>query len=122
VRAPGLALTVEQAVRKRGPLTVSDIEDSGAGDRPPVPLPKRKDGTAYSQSSLLWRTPSDMKVVLDGLLGDGVLALAGRRGFERLYDLRERVLPQAEPPQRYALWELVRLSAVHGAVAQAGAG
>jgi uncharacterized protein YcaQ len=93
---PGYIDAVEQEVIARGPLALSDLED--ARRRPKLPASevgvRRRDGEPYSEASLLWwRGGSDGKTVLDGLLHEGRLALAGRRGVERLYDLTERVLP-----------------------------
>ena len=61
---------------------------------------RRKDGKPYAESSLRWGRDSHGKTVLDGLLHDGVLALAGRRnGNERLYDLA----PAERTPERAAI-------------------
>jgi uncharacterized protein len=81
---PGYLAAVEKEVAERGPLTFTDLTDRG--HREPAQ-------TGYAESSLLWYRWSDGKTVLDGLYSDGRLAVAGRRGFERLYDLAERVIP-----------------------------
>src|SRR5207248_9483476 len=50
----------------------------------------------------------------------GLVAIAGRRGFERLYDLTERIIPQAAlnapaPPREEAMKQLICLAAkAHG--------
>jgi uncharacterized protein YcaQ len=115
---PAYIDAVEQQVAERGPLGLSDLEDAR---RRPKQAPheltiRRKDGKPYAESSLLWGRPSDGKTTLDGLLHEGRLALAGRRGPDRLYDLVERVIPDAvrnqpTPPPDDARRELVRLAA-----------
>ena len=86
---------VEQQVVDRGPLSLTDLEDPRRRPKlaPSELLARRKDGQPYAESSLRWGRPSDGKTVLDGLLREGRLALAGRRGHDRLYDLVERVIP-----------------------------
>jgi hypothetical protein len=83
---PGYLATVEREVAERGPLAFSDLSDQARRERATVQ-------TKYAESSLLWHSWSDGKTVLDGLYNAGRLAVAGRRGFERLYDLPERVIP-----------------------------
>src|SRR5439155_13271419 len=58
---------------------------------------RRTDGKPYAASSLLWaQGGSAGKSTLLWLVCERTLALAGRSsGFERLFDLRERVLPEA---------------------------
>ncbi len=58
----------------------------------------------------------DGKIALEYLFYDGRVAAAGRRNFERLYDLPERVLPASvlaapTPTEEDAQRELVRISA-----------
>jgi uncharacterized protein YcaQ len=81
---PGYLARVEQEIADRGPLTYGDLSDPAPRDRVP---------TKYAESSLLWYRWSDGKTALEGLYSTGRLAVAGRRGFERLYDLTERVIP-----------------------------
>lgn len=90
---------LEQVVVERGPIALSDLEDPRRGPRrDPSELPlRRRDGRPYAASSVLWERSSEGKRVLDGLVGEGRLALAGRRGGERLYDLAERVVPGRHP-------------------------
>jgi uncharacterized protein len=81
---PGYVAALEREVAERGPLAFTDLAD---------PARREKAQTKYAESSLLWYRWSDGKTVLDGLYHTGRLAVAGRRGFERLYDLAERVIP-----------------------------
>jgi uncharacterized protein YcaQ len=105
---------VEAQVADRGPLSLRDLDDPR---RRPVPTDLRRlDGRPYAAASLAWHRPSDGKTVLDGLLAEGRLMLAGRRGADRLYDLAERVLPadvlaRATPPADESRRELVARSA-----------
>ena len=64
-------------VAERGPLGAGEIE---------LGKPKGKTG---------WWEWSDAKIAVEHLFWTGHVTSAGRRGFERLYDLPERVLPAA---------------------------
>jgi uncharacterized protein len=104
---PGYLAAVEQEVAQRGPLAFTDLTDTAR---------REKVQTKYADSSLLWYRWSDGKTVLEGLYNEGRLAVAGRRGFERLYDLSERVIPAEilsapTPTEQDAQRELVRLAA-----------
>ena len=67
-----------------------------------------------------WWSWDDTKIALEFLFWSGQVTTAGRRSFERLYDLPERVLPAAvlaapTPAPAEAMRELIRLSArAHG--------
>jgi uncharacterized protein YcaQ len=80
-REPALAHSVLTAVRDRGPLGSRDFEGKGAGG--------------------MWNL-KPAKRMLEALWSAGELVIAGRQGFQRLYDLPERVLPpellEAESP------------------------
>jgi uncharacterized protein YcaQ len=67
--------TVEQRIRNEGPLSSKDFEDSS----------KKKRGGFWD-----WKPA---KVALDLLWQTGRLAVADRIGFQRVYDLPERVIP-----------------------------
>lgn len=71
-------------VAERGPLAASELAAA---------RPRRSSWWGWDRS----------KVVLETLLDCGILAVAGRRGFTRLYDIAERVIPaeilDAEPPE-----------------------
>ena len=92
---PGYIAVVTQQVVEQGPIALADLDDPRrrAKEAPSELTIRRKDGKPYAESSLRWGRPSDGKTVLDGLLHEGRLALAGRRGHDRLYDLVERVIP-----------------------------
>jgi uncharacterized protein YcaQ len=116
---PGYVEAVLDQVRDRGAVALGDLDDPRrrAKQAPHELSIRRRDGQPYAESSLRWGRPSDGKTVLDGLLHDGVLALAGRRaGSDRLYDLAERVMPDhvrsaKTPDAAEARRELVRLAA-----------
>lgn len=63
-----------------------------------------------------WWGWGDGKAALEHLYSAGLVAIAGRRGFERLYDLAERVIPRAAldapaPPREEAMKQLICLGA-----------
>ncbi len=95
-RRPGLTDAVLREVEARGPLGAGELTDGG----------KAAGG---------WWGWSDSKTALEWLFAAGKVCIASRRGFERLYDLPERVLsrvvldlptPSPEDAQR----ELVRIA------------
>lgn len=84
-------------IADRGPIAASELSNAG----------KRKGN---------WWGWSVGKLTLEHLYDTGLLAIAGRRGFERLYDIAERVIPKAArdtpvPPRERAMKELILLSA-----------
>ena len=86
-------------VRARGPVSARDL---AAEERP------RRSGP--------WWDWSDVKRAVEFLFWSGEVTSARRRGFERLYDVPERVLPRAvveapTPPVDEAQRELVRTAA-----------
>ncbi len=83
---PGYLRAVEREIADRGPLAYTELTD---------PARREKVPTKYAESSLLWYRWSDGKTALEGLFDAGRLAVADRRGFERRYDLAERVIPAA---------------------------
>ncbi len=68
------------AIRERGPLASSDFERDPARDR---------------IGPWDWYGPKDSRRALEILWITGELMIAGRRGGQKLYDLRERVLTKA---------------------------
>ena len=73
-RRKALVSRVLAVVAERGPIRAGEIETT---------KPKRKG----------WWEWSDVKVAIEWLFWSGQVTSASRRGFERLYDLPERVLP-----------------------------
>jgi uncharacterized protein YcaQ len=72
---PGYVGGILAEVRDRGPLAASDLTDGGAKTGP-------------------WWGWAEGKSALESLFWSGDLSVAGRRnGFERVYDLTERVVP-----------------------------
>jgi uncharacterized protein YcaQ len=67
---------VFREVAERGPVAAGDISIAGKSTGP-------------------WWGWSQGKLAVEILLAQGRLAIAGRRRFERLYDLTERVLPRS---------------------------
>jgi len=73
-RHPGFEESALREVRERGPLSARELSGAGVS----------KGG---------WWGWSDGKRALEALFAAGLVAASGRRGFERLYDIPERVLP-----------------------------
>jgi len=98
---PDLVAQVLETVGERGPVAASELA-ALEGDR------RRKSGP--------WWDWSHTKRALEFLFWSGQVTSARRRGFERLYDLPERVLPRAvietpTPDVADAQRELVRIAA-----------
>ena len=88
---------VYEEVRERGPLATGELSQPG-----------RRSGK--------WWGWGEGKLALELLFKSGLLAVAGRRAFERVYDLRERVIPAPlldtpAPPREAAMKELICLGA-----------
>ena len=102
---PELIDRVLGELRERGPLGSRDFEGGGGGG--------------------MWNW-KPAKRVLDALWDRGDLAIAGRNGFQRLYDLAERVIPREhleapEPPEDEVLRQLaLRAVRARGALTEAG--
>jgi uncharacterized protein len=84
-------------VAERGPLAAADLS-----------APGKRSGN--------WWGWGAGKAALEQLYEAGLVAIAGRRGFERLYDLAERVIPRATldapaPPREEAMKQLICLGA-----------
>ena len=95
---PDLVAGVLEQVGERGPVAASELVE----ERP------RRSGP--------WWEWSDHKRALEWLFWSGRVTSARRRGFERLYDLPERVLPAKvlaapTPSEAEAQRELVRIAA-----------
>jgi uncharacterized protein YcaQ len=103
---PELAEEVRAAVRERGPIASRDFDGKG-------------DGGMWN-----WKPA---KIMLEALWNSGEIVIAGRvSGFQRLYDLAERVIPREvldapEPDEPTRLRELaVRAVCARGALTDAG--
>ncbi|MFM9862409.1 MAG: winged helix-turn-helix domain-containing protein, partial [Micropepsaceae bacterium] len=98
---PDFIKAVMQEIADRGPLGAGELSEGG-------------------KSSGAWWGWSDGKRALEYLFWTGQLTSAGRRGFERLYALPERVIPGAilsapTPTPEDAQRELLRIAArAHG--------
>jgi uncharacterized protein YcaQ len=98
---PEFVAEVLRMVRERGPVGAGEIREG-----------ERNKGA--------WWSWDETKVALEYLFWSGQVTTAGRRSFERLYDVPERVLPvevlnAPTPTREEAQRELVRLSArAHG--------
>jgi uncharacterized protein len=106
-RFPELAEEVQETIRERGPVTSREFEGRGDG------------GGMWN-----WKPA---KMVLEALWNSGEVVIAGRiNGFQRLYDLPERVLPrevleQPQPDLETRMRELVRRAVLaRGALTDAG--
>ena len=87
---------VRREITARGPITAGELTDAGKAEGP-------------------WWGWSDGKRALEWLFWAGEVTTLTRRGFERVYDLTERVLPaaileQPTPAEAEAQRELLRLS------------
>jgi hypothetical protein len=98
---PDFIKAVMQEIADRGPIGAGELEQGG-------------------KSTGSWWGWSDGKRALEWLFWTGQLTSAGRRGFERLYALPERVIPDAilnapTPTREDANRELLRIAArAHG--------
>jgi uncharacterized protein len=102
---PELAEEVRAAIRERGPLASRDFDGQGGGG--------------------MWNW-KPAKIMLEGLWNAGEIVIAGRvSGFQRLYDVPERVLPREVldaplPDEATRLRELiVRAVRARGALTEA---
>jgi uncharacterized protein YcaQ len=105
---PGLVDDVLAAITDRGPVTAAEASPDGHRRKSTDPDPDPTTGRMWN-----WQ---DAKIAVEYLFSAGRVTIAGRRNFERLYDLTERVLPTetlSEPaagPDE-AQRELVRIAA-----------
>jgi uncharacterized protein YcaQ len=103
-REPELTERVLAEIAERGPLGARHFEGQGSG------------------SMWNWKPA---KVVLEALYSAGRLAIAGRDGFQRLYDLPERVLPgevldsRVPSDDAFVRWATLRGVEARGALTEA---
>jgi uncharacterized protein len=95
---PALAEEVRSAIRERGPLASRDFDGQGGGG--------------------MWNW-KPAKIMLEALWNNGEVVIAGRvSGFQRRYDLAERVIPRdvldASVPKEPARLRELTLRAVRG--------
>jgi uncharacterized protein YcaQ len=88
---------VYSEVAERGPITAGQLSNPG------------------KRSGKWWGWGAG-KATIEHLYDAGLVSIAGRRGFERLYDLTERVIPRAAldapaPPREEAMKQLICLAA-----------
>ena len=105
---PGYVDDLLALVTERGPVTAGEASPDGVRRKRTDPDPDPTTGRMWN-----WQ---DAKIAIEYLYCAGRVTIAGRRNFERLYDLTERVLPtellaQPEPTADEARRELVRMSA-----------
>jgi uncharacterized protein YcaQ len=83
-------------IAERGALAAGDLSEPGKRSGP-------------------WWGWASGKIAMEYLYDRGLVAIAGRRGFERLYDLAERVIPpsalEVSIPREAAMKELICLGA-----------
>ena len=96
----GYMASVYAEVAERGPITASGLSSPG-----------KRSGGWWG-----WWGSGNGKATLEHLYDSGLVAIAGRRGFERLYDIAERVIPRAAldapaPPREEAIKQLICLAA-----------
>ncbi len=94
---PGFIRTILGEVAARGPVAASDLDRAN------------RRGSA-------WWGWTETKIALEYLFWSGRVTTASRRGFERVYDLTERVLPRAilespTPDEAAAQRRLIRIAA-----------
>ncbi|WP_433165529.1 winged helix-turn-helix domain-containing protein [Kribbella sp. CA-247076] len=104
IERPGYVDDVLALVTERGPVTAGQASPDGVRRKRTDPDPDPSTGEMWN-----WQ---DAKIALEYLYCAGRVTIAGRRNFERLYDLTERVLPpQPEVEADEARRELVRIAA-----------
>ncbi|GAA0943324.1 winged helix-turn-helix domain-containing protein [Kribbella koreensis] len=105
---PGLVGEVLGRIAAEGAMTAGEV---GAGEV----RRKKSDADPDPSTGSMWNW-QDAKIAVEYLFAAGLVMISGRRGFERVYDLTERVLPEAvlrapELAADEAQRELVRISA-----------
>lgn len=105
---PGYVDQVLQVITERGPLTAGEASPDGVRRKRTDPDPDPTTGRMWN-----WQ---DAKIAIEYLFCTGQVTIAGRRHFERIYDLTERVLPAdvldaPEPTAAEARRDLVRIAA-----------
>ena len=96
----GYMTSVYAEVAGRGPISAAELSNPG-----------KRSGGWWG-----WWGSGNGKATLEHLYDSGLVAIAGRRGFERLYDITERVIPRSALdapalPQEEAMKQLICLGA-----------
>ena len=96
----GYMAEVYSEIAERGPLTAAELSNPG-----------QRSGGWWG-----WWGSGNGKATLEHLYDAGLVAIAGRRGFHRLYDITERIIPRAAldapaPPREEAMKQLICLAA-----------
>lgn len=96
----GYMARIYAEVAERGPITAGELSNPG-----------KRSGGWWG-----WWGSGNGKATLEHLYDAGLIAIAGRRRFQRLYDITERVIPQAmldtpTPPREEAMKQLICLAA-----------
>ncbi|HEY4571321.1 MAG TPA: crosslink repair DNA glycosylase YcaQ family protein, partial [Kribbella sp.] len=105
---PGYVDQVLDLITEKGPLTAGEASPDGVRRKRTDPHPDPTTGRMWN-----WQ---DAKIAIEYLFCTGQVTIAGRRHFERIYDLTERVLPAdvlsaPEPTADEARRDLVRIAA-----------
>jgi uncharacterized protein YcaQ len=105
---PGYVEQVLRRITEEGPLTAGEASPDGVRRKRSDPDPDPSTGKMWN-----WQ---DAKIAVEYLFCAGKVAIAGRRNFERIYDLTERVIPESaltapELTADEARRELVRIAA-----------
>ncbi|MFI5696522.1 winged helix-turn-helix domain-containing protein [Kribbella sp. NPDC051586] len=105
---PGYVDQVLELITEKGPLTAGEASPDGVRRKRADPHPDPSTGRMWN-----WQ---DAKIAIEYLFCTGQVTIAGRRHFERIYDLTERVLPAdvlsaPELTADEARRELVRIAA-----------
>nr|WP_208405816.1 crosslink repair DNA glycosylase YcaQ family protein [Amycolatopsis granulosa] len=108
-RSPSLIEDVLAVVKELGPIGAGGIERELEGES------KRTPGS--------WWERSEIKKICELLFGQGRLTTGTRRGFERLYDLTERVIPEEilarrVPPEQGARELIARAATALGVASE----
>lgn len=100
---PKVADRLLRRIRLEGPLRTVELEDP--------------DSAATTRQPSAWPTPRIVKKVASALWSRGDLAIRERRGFQRTYDLAERVIPdefRQGPPDLPGAFRTLLLRALAG--------
>lgn len=90
---PGAVIAAVRArVERDGPLLARDLAE-GAEEAGEAGLPGAAEPAGRRAAGTSWWGWSPQKTALEYLWATGEVAIAGRRGFHKLYDLTSRVLP-----------------------------